>query len=414
MPKALSPSRSTDAQLRPAPRATPYRGTPSARDHSVGLPVSPAKARTGGQLKSAAPLAYLSVWGLTLALLVIGLCMMLSVSLATAFARPGADKLLYLKQQGMTAVLGLVLLLVISRLDYRKWRRLSLIALGAVVFSLLAIHLPGLGRSANGSARWIPFGPYNFQPSEFAKLAVVVSGAYLLTTRQARRGDFKALMLPFGALGLGVCGLVLVAPDLGTALIIAGLVLALLWLAGMKPASFAALAGGGVALALILTFSQSYRKSRLLAFLSPFADPQGKGFQIVQSLLALGRGGLFGAGPGASIQQFGYLPNAHTDMIFAILGEEFGLVGVGFVILLFALFALSIWRLARRCADPLGTYLIVGCGVLVVLQAAVNIGGVMAALPLTGVPLPFISFGSNNLIVMLACILSPLTHHLLL
>ena len=329
---------------------------------------------------------------------------MLSVSLATAFARPGADKLVYLKQQAVVAGLGLVLMLIISRLDYRKWGKISVVGLGAVVLSLLAIHLPGLSRSANGSARWIPLGPYNFQPSEFAKLLVVLAGAHLLASKRARAGDFKSLMVPFGALSLGVCGLVLVAPDLGTAIIIAGLALSLLWIVGMKPTQWFALAGGGGALALILMVTEKYREARLLAFLNPFADRTGKGFQLVESLLALGRGGWLGQGPGASIQQFGYLPNAHTDMILAILGEEYGLLGVGLVILLFGLLAYGAWRLASRCADPLGKYLIVGCSLLVTVQAAINVGGVLSALPLTGVPLPFISFGSNDLLVMLAAI----------
>ena len=162
--------------------------------------------------------------------------MMLSVSLATAFARAGADKFVYLKQQAVVAGLGLVLMLIISRLDYRKWGKISVVGLGAIVLSLLAIHLPALSRSANGSARWIPLGPYNFQPSEFAKLLVVLAGAHLLASKRARAGDFKSLMLPFGILSLGVCGLVLLAPDLGTALIIAGLALGLLWIAGMKSA----------------------------------------------------------------------------------------------------------------------------------------------------------------------------------
>jgi cell division protein FtsW len=330
--------------------------------------------------------------------------MMLSVSLATAFARPGADKLVYLKQQAVVAGLGLVLMLVISRLDYRKWGKISVVGLGAIILSLLAIHLPGLSRSANGSARWIPLGPYNFQPSEFAKLLVVLAGAHLLASKRARAGDSKSLMLPFGILAFAVCGLVLLAPDLGTALIIAGLAMGLLWIAGMKSAHWIGLGATGGALALILTVSSKYREARLLAFINPFADRTGKGFQLVESLLALGRGGWLGQGPGASIQQFGYLPNAHTDMILAILGEEFGLLGVGLVILLFALLAYGAWRLARRCSDPLGKYLIVGCSLLVTLEAAVNVGGVLSALPLTGVPLPFISFGSNDLLVMLAAV----------
>jgi cell division protein FtsW len=146
------------------------------------------------------------------------------------------------------------------------------------------------------------------------------------------------------------------------------------------------------------------RMSRVLSFLNPSSDPQGASYQLTQSLVALGRGGWFGVGPGESVQKFQYLPKARTDMIFAILGEEFGLLGAGLVILLFGVFAVACWRLARRCGDPMGKLLIAGCGMLVILQAAVNIGGVIGALPLTGVPLPFISYGRNSLLVMLVAV----------
>jgi cell division protein FtsW len=243
-----------------------------------------------------------------------------------------------------------------------------------------------------------------FQPSEFAKLAVVLAGAHLLSNRRLRTGDFASFMWPFGAVGLAVCGLVILEPDLGTAIIIAGLVLGLLWMGGMKGRHWLAVAGAGVAAAIAFTFSNGERMSRVLSFLDSSADPQDSGFQLSQSLVALGRGGWFGVGPGESVQKFQYLPKAHTDMIYAILGEEFGLVGAGLVIILFGLFAFACWQLARRCSDPMGKYLIAGCGMLVTLQAVVNIGGVTGALPLTGVPLPFISYGRNNLLVMLLAV----------
>ena len=269
---------------------------------------------------------------------------------------------------------------------------------------LVFMHVPGVSESEGGASSWIPLGPFTFQPSEFAKLAVVVAGAHLLSMRKSRKDDFKSFMLPFGVVGALMCLLVLVEPDLGTAIIIAGLLLGLLWIGGMRFRHWILLAGVGVAGAVAFTLSSSVRMARVLSFLDPAADPHGTSFQLTQSLVALGRGGWFGVGPGESVQKFSYLPKAHTDMIFAILGEEFGLVGAGLVILLFAVFAVACWRLARQCADPMGKYLIAGCGMLVTLQAVVNIGGVIGAMPLTGVPLPFISYGRNSLIVMLLAV----------
>jgi cell division protein FtsW len=358
--------------------------------------------RLASRLKDSSLVSYHLVWATALLLLIAGLCMVLSVSVA--LASTSGDKFVYVRQQGITAAAGLLLLMAISRVDYRKMRVLSVLFLAAMVFSLLAIHIPGVGRSEGGSASWIPLGPLTFQPSEFAKLAVVLAGAHLLSNRRLRTGDFASFMWPFGAVGLAVCGLVVLEPDLGTAIIVAGLVLGLLWMGGMKGRHWLVVAGVAVAAALAFTFSNGERMSRVLSFLDPSADPQGSSFQLSQSLVALGRGGWFGVGAGESVQKFQYLPKAHTDMIYAILGEEFGLVGAGLVIVLFGVFAFACWRLARRCADPMGKYLIAGCGMLVTLQAVVNIGGVTGALPLTGVPLPFMSYGRNDLLVMLLAV----------
>ena len=324
-----SSARRLEAGATAAAASQRYRQSATSRVEERPLPEAPKKpairrtVRPAGRLMSAAPAAYHSIWIVTLVVLVLGLCMVLSVSVATAFARANGDRFLYVKEQGVTAAIGLVLMLVVSRIDYRKWRQLSIVLLMGVVFSLLLIHIPGVGRTAGGAASWIPIGPYNFQPSEFAKLAIVMAGAYLLSAKRMRTGGFKAFMWPFGVVALGVCGLVAVEPDMGTALIIAGLAMGLLWLAGMKEWQWFSVAGGGIFVAGVLILARTAASNRFLAFLDPFADAQGKGFQLVQSLLALGRGGWFGAGPGASIQKFSYLPKAHTDMILAILGEEF-------------------------------------------------------------------------------------------
>jgi cell division protein FtsW len=403
-----SVSRGTQSRI-PAPggREAPRRReeTPPAppekrrADHAANLP-SPGVVK----LKDSAAASYHIIWIVTLILLAFGLCMMLSVSMTTA-VNPGGDRFGYVRDQGLTAVVGLVLMFMLARTDYRRWLRGGAVAaLAVAVFALLAIHIPGVSESEGGAASWIPLGPVTFQPSEFAKLALVMAGAHLLTVGRPVCGDFKALMRPFGLIGLAVCGLVLLEPDLGTAVIIAGLVMGLLYVGGMKLTHWLGLLGAGAGLALLLVATNAERMSRVLSFLDPGADPFDTGFQLSQSLVALGRGGWLGVGPGESIQKFSYLPKAHTDMVFAILGEEFGLLGAGLVILLFALLAMAAWRLARQCCEPMGRYLLAGCGMLVTLQAVVNIGGVIGALPLTGVPLPFMSFGRNSLLVMLIAV----------
>lgn len=377
---------------------------PAVEQRAHRRPPAASTAVTGGRLKDSARLSFHAVWLIAGILLVLGLCMMLSVSVAGALTLPSGEKFLYVREQAMLAAVGVFALFLVSRMDYRRLRGLSVAFVGVIAFILVLMHVPGVSQSEGGSASWIDLGPFTFQPSEFAKLAVVMVGAHLLSVRKSRKDDLKSFMVPFGGLGVVMCALVLAEPDLGTAIIIAGLLLGLLWVGGMQFRHWALIAGVGLAGAAAFTFSSSVRMARVLSFLDPSADPHGASFQLNQSLVALGRGGWFGVGPGESVQKFSYLPKPHTDMIFAILGEELGLAGTGIVILLFALFALACWRLARGCADPMGKYLIAGCGMLVTLQAAVNIGGVVGALPLTGVPLPFISYGKNSLVVMLLAV----------
>jgi cell division protein FtsW len=384
-----------------------WRAQPVSQETTVRAqrtpPVStPTERRQSARLRDAAPVSYHLVWITTLLLLVAGMCMVLSVSLAGAVE--GGDKYGLVRTQGIAAVMGLVLLIVLSRVDYRKLAGPSVVFLALVGGLLLLVHIPPFGRTVGGASSYFKLGPLTLQPSEFAKLALVLIGAHQLSTRRVRAGGLKAYMWPFGAIGLGICGLVTLERDLGTAIIIGGLLLGMLWLAGMKARHWALLAGGSLVAAVGLVFSSPERMSRFLSFLNPSADPQGSSYQLWQSLVALGRGGWFGVGPGESIQKFSYLPKAHTDMIFSILGEEFGLLGAFAVLVLFAAFAVACWQLAKRCVDPVAKYLIAGCGMLVTLQAVVNIGGVIGALPLTGVPLPFISYGRSSLVAMLMAV----------
>ncbi len=339
-----------------------------------------------------------------LSLLAFGLVMVFSVSSAVGFFREDGDLNFYLRQQALVALAGLVFLVVLSRINYRWLRVLSLPAVVGACGLLLAVHVPGLGRSAGGASRWLDLGPFPLQPSEVAKLSVILVGAHLLATKRARSGSFEGLLWPFGAVVAVFCLLIVWQRDLGTALVVAVITMGLLWVAGMRARDWLGLAVGGAGLVLVAIFTEDYRRERFLAFLDPFGQAKDSGFQIVQSFLAMGSGGWSGVGPGLSVQKFSYLPEAHTDMILAVLGEELGLIGVGVVIGLFLVFGASGLALARRCADPFGRYLVAGCTFLVVGQAGINMGGVMGAIPLTGVPLPFISYGRTNLLVVLIAV----------
>jgi cell division protein FtsW len=378
-----------------APLSRP--AAPAARDslRTVRKTVRTGRSRARGRLLR--PLVWLPPALLTL----FGLCMMISLS-PSVDASGGRYGLL--RDQAVALAIGLAFLVFAWRADYRKVRVLSLAVFGAVFLSLLLVHVPGVALSKGGSRSWIGVGSITYQPSEFAKLAVILLGAHLLSSPRVSDKCFWSYMWPFGVLSLLACASVLLEGDLGTAVIIAGLVLGLLWMGGMRFVHWILVAGGGLGVVALATLLSEERMSRILSFLHPFADPYGSGFQLVQSLVALGRGGLLGVGAGQSVQKFQYLPQAHTDMVYAIVGEEFGLVGAASIIVLFAIFCIGCWRLARLCADPMGRLLISGCGLLVALQAIINVGGVIGALPLTGVPLPFVSYGGNSLVVMLAVV----------
>jgi cell division protein FtsW len=323
-------------------------------------------------------------------------------SASSARALLGADDpAYYLKRQALYAVAGLVALVLLSRTDYRRLRH----AAGPLLLAsfVLLVAVLAIGTAVNGARRWIPIGTLTFQPSELAKLALALWIAGLLARRPTPQ-TLSDLVRPIGLVVGAACALILVEPDLGSALAIAIMVAAVLLVAGTPVRTLAA--GSGIAGMLVLAaiWLEPYRRARIFSFIDPWHDPQGAGFQSVQAMIALGSGGIFGVGLGESVQKIYYLPEASTDMIFAIVGEELGLVGVLAVIGAFALFAYAGLNIALRCHDPFGKGLAAGLTALVCGQAAVNISAVMGLAPLTGVPLPFVSYGGSSLVVSLASV----------
>jgi cell division protein FtsW len=336
----------------------------------------------------------------TLALVAFGLVMVYSASSARALLGSD-DPAYYLKRQALYAVVGLVALVLLSRTDYRRLRH----AAGPLLLAsfVLLVAVLAIGTAVNGARRWISLGTLTFQPSELAKLALALWIAGLLARRPAPQ-TLSDLVRPIGLVVGAASALILVEPDLGSALAIAIMVAAILLVAGTPVRTLAA--GSGIAGMLVLAaiWLEPYRRARIFSFIDPWHDPQGAGFQSVQAMIALGSGGIFGVGLGESVQKIYYLPEASTDMIFAIVGEELGLVGVLAVIGAFALFAYAGLNIALRCRDPFGKRLAAGLTALVCGQAAVNVSAVMGLAPLTGVPLPFVSYGGSSLVVGLASV----------
>jgi cell division protein FtsW len=333
----------------------------------------------------------------TLALVAFGLVMVYSATSAPA-ALERTDPMSYLKKQGVYALIGVALMMTASRFDYRRLRLLAPALVLSALGGCLAVLV--VGARINGARRWIELGPATFQPSELAKLALAVWAAAYLSKRPAPR-SLKELWRPIGLL-LGVfCLLILAEPDLGTAISLVVVLLAVLLISGTPVPTLAAGTSIAVALGLIAIWFEPYRRARLFSFVDPWKDPQGAGFQTVQALISLGSGGLAGVGLGHGVAKINYLPEAHTDMIFAVIGEELGLLGVTAVIAAYCAFAYAGLRVALACKDPFGKRLAAGIVGLVCGQAVINLAAVLGLAPLTGIPLPFISYGGSSLVVAL-------------
>ncbi len=334
----------------------------------------------------------------TTALVLFGLVMVYSASSGSA-ALGNANPLGIVEKQAMYALVGVALLVVVSRLELERLRALApTLVVTALVLCLAVL---AVGPRINGARRWLTVGPLVFQPSELAKLAVVVWTAAYLSRRKPPR-TLKELGRPIGALVLLFALLVLVEPDLGTALTLLLVVGAILLVSGTRVSVLASAYGIVFGLAAIAAWTSPYRRDRLLTFLDPWKDPTGAGLQNVQALISLGSGGIFGRGLGSGIEPLGYLPEAHTDMMFAVVGEELGLIGITLVIMAFCAFGYAGVRLAIACRDPFAKRLAAGITALVCGQAAINMAAALGLAPLTGIPLPFVSYGGSSLVMMLA------------
>jgi cell division protein FtsW len=337
----------------------------------------------------------------TAILTVAGLVMVLSASSVSAYTTYGSS-FWFFNRHAVYAVAGVGVLVLTARMRYTAWLRLSLPLLTiTVVLLVLALH-PAAGSSANGASRWIDLGPLTLQPSELAKLALVAFSATILARKWRRLDDPAHLAIPLAPVVLLVAGIVIMQRDLGTTVILCGTVLLLLFVAGVRLRYLAASALVGVLASGILILGEGYRRTRFLAFLHPWADAQSTGYQLIQGYIALGSGGWFGVGLGASRQKWQYVPNAHTDFIFAIIGEELGFFTALVVLALFAVLIYAGVRVAVRAPDTFGRLLAAGITSWIGLQALVNLGAVTGLLPITGVPLPFLSFGGSALLVTLA------------
>ncbi|HYI45957.1 MAG TPA: putative lipid II flippase FtsW [Actinomycetota bacterium] len=334
-------------------------------------------------------------------LLVLGLVMILSASSVTSFATYDSS-FFFFKRQLVCAIIGAGAFIFFARLDYRKLSGSGYLLFAGTCALLVAVLIPGLGITVGGSARWLGWGPLSFQPSEMAKLAFVLFAADVFSRKDEKLLEgFSHTVLPLmPAMGLLVL-LIMKQPDMGTTLVTGAIGLSMLFVAGAPLRFLLPIGLIGVAAASFGALAAPYRRARLLAFMDPWADPLYTGYQTIQSLIALGSGGWFGVGLGASRQKWMYIPNAHTDFIYAILGEETGALGTLVVLGLFAFIAFLGIKIARRAPDRFGMLIASGITVWICFQALVNIGAVTAALPITGVPLPFVSFGGTSLVISL-------------
>lgn len=336
-------------------------------------------------------------------LMLIGLIMILSASSIRALADYN-DSFYLFRYQLLWSVIGILAMIFFMNLDYQIYQKYARLILILTILGLLIVLIPGIGRVAGGSRRWIIFGPIRIQPSELAKLGMVIYLSQYFARKGEKVKDFlEGLLPPLIILGI-VFLLILLEPDLGTAITIAGTVFLMLFVAGARYAHLGLLILVSVPLLLFFIIREDYRRERLFSFLDPWSDPLDTGYHIIQSLLALGSGGIFGVGLGQSKQKFLYLPEPGTDFIFAIIGEELGLIGTLLVLFLFFLFAWRGLKIALNVPDLFGSLLATGISSMVILQALINIAVVTSSMPITGITLPFISYGGTSLVIMLSSV----------
>src|SRR3954453_18874775 len=357
--------------------------------------------RSGKKARAKPPLEYSILYTATLCLLAVGSVMVYSASSAESLLQGSGDPSYFFKRYLVFGLLGLAALHVASRRGVDVAKRLTGPLLGLSFALTVAVMLPGIGVTVNGATRCEPAGPVQFQPSEMLKVALVVYTANLLATRpkqiQTLGGLCKPLLLVVGA----ACLILLKQPDMGTALVVLFATFCLMIAGGARRRDLGIILGALAFLVLIFAIVEPYRRARLMSFVDPWKDASGDGFQSVQAMIAMGSGGIFGRGLGESVQKIFYLPEAHTDMILAVIGEELGVFGVTMLAALYGLIGYAGFRTAKPARDRFQKLLAAGVTSLILAQAVLNFFAVMGMAPLTGVPLPFISYGNSNMIVLL-------------
>src|SRR5436309_1129374 len=342
------------------------------------------------------------LFAVTMLLVFVGLVMVFSASAVMARERFGSPYA-FLSKQLIWAVAGLMAMLVTMRVDFRRYKHPALVFSFMGLTTLLLISVFFLDRSHN-THRWIHAGGFSFQPSELAKPVLILFLAYFLESRAKSMDDVRNTLVPAATPILMFLGLIVLEPDLGTAIAYAGIAGCILYVAGMRMRYFGYAFAASLPALYVLIFHVAWRRDRILAFLNPYADRQKTGFHIIQSLIAVGTGGVTGLGLMEGKQKLFYLPEPHTDFIFAVTAEELGLVGALFVVALFAIFLWRGMRASWRTEDMFGRYLAVGITSMVVMQAFINISVVLGMMPTKGIPLPLVSYGGSSLFVTLGCI----------
>jgi cell division protein FtsW len=389
-------ARTAAARTATARTATrPVRPIPAARAARTGA--QGAKQVRSGSRGQGRPGGLYVLIGVVVVLNLVGLVMVLSASSILSLRQYGSPWH-YFERQVLWLTFGSVVFFVVSKIDPARWRRFARPAMVLSVLGLLAVLVPGIGRSSGGASRWIGTTSLQVQPSEIAKLTLILFAADVLDRRGDER-NWRYSMIPVICAFLIVAGLVIKQPDMGTTMVLACIALGMLFTAGIPVRPLAGIFGAGFGLALILAVAAPYRWRRLTSFLHPLADKGDTGYQAVQGLAGLSHGSILGTGIGASIATWGYLPNAQTDFIFAVIGEETGLLGTVAVTALFAALAVVGTRVACRARSRYDAMLVAGVTAWIVGQAVINIGAVIGLLPVTGVPLPFVSFGGSSLVL---------------
>src|SRR6056297_477482 len=336
-------------------------------------------------------------------LLTIGIIMVFSSSYIMAYKWYG-NSFYFFTRQAIYTVIALVVFFITLRIDYHIWHKFAIPILLLSIFLLTTLYLPGFARYIRGAKRWLTIGPLSFQPSELAKIALILYIADCLTRKKAKDiSSFVWGILPIFIITVFIFLLVFGQPDFSTAIVIMGCSFIMLFIGGSQITQLFALLILLVPPGLILALGKDYRRVRLLSFLNPWGDPLNSGFHIIQSLLALGSGGLFGVGIAESRQKFFYLPDQHTDFIFSIIGEELGFIGALAIIILFIVFLWRGFLISLKSRDTFGLLLAAGITSLIVFQALVNISVVTKLIPTTGISLPFISYGGSSLIANMFC-----------